>query len=375
MSILYLSIELLLDVLAFLLGVAVVIKADDNNQRFYWGIIAMCVASLMIWENVGWLMDVTDAPEYLFSEVLNLEKMSKYFVAASLIALFPIASMRPGYLNNKRLSFFLIPPTVVTTMIISFYLFNGETTKLYSIKDILTNIGQRDVMFRLFVFIVSIFSPMISLFIPFIFHNDNRRPNRNMLIFGSFLIMFVLIFVCFTLAINEWGFNMFGIAAITFVTTFSYMFLNRENPFSDYISDSCNINEEKEKTCVRGNDDMVLSIEHFFDCEHDYKDSKFSLNDLALSLNFNEREISRSLREAGFTGFHEYLNHKKLDRFRLLAYDNPDMTVKELMYSCGFTSRSTFYRLYGDAYDETPTEFIERQKTKPFPPQRHNTEF
>jgi len=120
---------------------------------------------------------------------------------------------------------------------------------------------------------------------------------------------------------------------------------------------------------------MVLSIEHFFDCEHDYKDSKFSLNDLALSLNFNEREISRSLREAGFTGFHEYLNHKKLDRFRLLAYDNPDMTVKELMYSCGFTSRSTFYRLYGDAYDETPTEFIERQKTKPFPPQRHNTEF
>ena len=64
MGIIHLSIELAFDFIAFLMGGILILQAKDNYLKLYWGIIASCIGLFFIWENIGWLMIVTDTPEY-----------------------------------------------------------------------------------------------------------------------------------------------------------------------------------------------------------------------------------------------------------------------------------------------------------------------
>lgn len=96
MGITHLSIELTLDLIALIIGIILIIRAKDNYPKLYWGIIATGIGIMFSWENIGWLTIVTDTPEYNFTELLNIEKMLKWYALANIVALFPIASLSPG---------------------------------------------------------------------------------------------------------------------------------------------------------------------------------------------------------------------------------------------------------------------------------------
>lgn len=110
MGVLYLSIELCFDLIACILGIVLAYCAGDNYPKFYWGIIAFGIGAVFMWENIGWLTIVTDTPEYRFTDLLNIEKMLKWYVLASIVALFPTASLLPGYLTPFKILFFYFPP-------------------------------------------------------------------------------------------------------------------------------------------------------------------------------------------------------------------------------------------------------------------------
>lgn len=84
--------------------------AGDNYPKLYWGIIALCIGMVFMWENIGWLTIVTETPEYRFTDLLNIEKMLKWYVLASIVALFPTASLLPGYLTPFKILSFCFRP-------------------------------------------------------------------------------------------------------------------------------------------------------------------------------------------------------------------------------------------------------------------------
>lgn len=57
-----------------------------------------------------------------------------------------------------------------------------------------------------------------------------------MYLFIGFLFVFLGIYILFTLNINEFVFNLFGIMAIVFTVLFSIQYLRYENPFSNHIN-------------------------------------------------------------------------------------------------------------------------------------------
>ena len=116
MGITHLSIELTLDLIALIIGIILIIRAKDNYPKLYWGIIATGIGIMFSWENIGWLTIVTDTPEYNFTELLNIEKMLKWYALANIVALFPIASLSPGYLNQFRKFTFLLLPIITITV-------------------------------------------------------------------------------------------------------------------------------------------------------------------------------------------------------------------------------------------------------------------
>lgn len=362
MGITYLSVELAFDFIAFVLGIVLVHCAKDNYQRLYWGIIASGVGLVFMWENIGWLLIVTDTPSFQFTELLSIEKMLKWYGLASVVCLFPIASLSPGYLNHFRILTFLLPPIVIITVGICYIWFNGEITPIHSLSDIIYNSGQLDVKLRITIFLLSVFIPLIQLIYPLLSNKTYRKINRNMYMFIGFLFLFLTIYVLFTLNINEFIFNLFGISAITFAILFSIQYLRYENPFSDHVS----MLQDSDKKTFHGQLPQPLplfvTIDSFLKETHPYTDSNYSIEQLAESQGEKARTVSDAIKSEGFTGFREYMNSLRLEYFRQLAISEPDKNIKELMFLSGFTSRSTFYRNFLDKYGISPTKYIDKQK-------------
>ena len=79
-------------------------------------------------------------------------------------------------------------------------------------------------------------------------------------------------------------------------------------------------------------------------------------------MNEKEKSISQAIKSGGFTGFREYINYLRLEHFKKLATEYPDKNIKELMYLCGFTSRTTFYRIFTEKFGMSPSQYISNSK-------------
>lgn len=364
MGILHLTIELMFDFIALIAGIILIFRAKDNYPKLYWGIIAAGIGIMFSWENIGWLTIVTDTPEYNFTDLLSIDKMLKWYALASIVVLFPVASLTPGYFNHFRILTFLLPPIITITMGISYLSFNGTITPIYTLNDITPNINNMDVKVRIWIFILSVITPLIFLIYPILNNKTYRKINQNMYIFIGFLFLFLGIYILFTLNINEIIFNLFGITAIVFTVSFSIQYLRYENPFSDHIS----MIENKEDNAITQIEEspqaypLFSVIETYLKEEHPYTDQNYNIEYLAKTLHEKEHTISAAIKSKGFTGFREYINYLRLEYFKQLAVENTDKNIKELMFACGFTSRATFYRNFSDKYGISPSKFIDNQR-------------
>lgn len=364
MGIIHLTIELIFDLVALIIGVVLICHAKDNYPKLYWGIIAAGIGIMFSWENIEWLTIVTDTPEYDFTDLLTFDKMLKWYAMASIVALFPVASMSPGYFNQLRILTFLLPPIITITVGICYLSFNGTITPINTLNDIMPNINNMDVKLRIWIFLLSIITPLIFLLYPILNNKTYRKINQNMYMFIGFLFLFLGIYILFTLNINEIIFNLFGITAIVFTVTFSIQYLRYENPFSDHISMIQNTGNSISPSIKESIQTHPLFevIESYLNKEHPYTDQHYNIENLAESLHEKEHTISAAIKSKGFTGFREYINYLRLEYFRQLAAESTDKNIKELMFACGFTSRATFYRNFSDKYGISPSKFIDNQR-------------
>lgn len=364
MGVLYLSVELCFDLIACILGVVLVCRAGDNYPKFYWGIIAFCIGVVFMWENIGWLMIVTDTPEYRFTDLLNMEKMLKWYVLASIVALFPTASLLPGYLTPFKVMSFLLPSVLLTTIGLSYIGFNGRMTSLFTFSDVFVCLKHTDVILRVVLFVFSIITPVFFCFYPLFRRKAYRQITRMMYFFIGFTCLFVLIYCLFTLFINEFIFNLFGAASIIFAIFFSVQYLLKENPFSSRCE---NEKEEETMSCARISDEftsLFVQIENYLHTTQAYVNSDYNLHMLSEALQIKESQLSLAVKSAGFSSFREYINDLRLQYFKRLVESGSDKSIKELIYLVGFNSRSTFYRNFSDKYAISPTKFVDTFKNK-----------
>lgn len=84
-----------------------------------------------------------------------------------------------------------------------------------------------------------------------------------------------------------------------------------------------------------------------------------SLDTLSKSLNVSKYYISHIFSNKIKTSFPTYLNHCRIDYAKNLLL-NSDDSVTEIGFNAGFNSSRTFYRIFKESCDMTPSEFRER---------------
>ena len=125
---------------------------------------------------------------------------------------------------------------------------------------------------------------------------------------------------------------------------------------------------------ISGKKDKILKSESFAGGDPDDLE-RFKLMDqvvteqkLFLNADINRRNLMRlagvdknrfalMMRNCANTNFAGYINSKRMEYALQLIKEHPDYTMKNIAETCGFSSQSTFFRVFKSIYGVTPTEF------------------
>ena len=113
----------------------------------------------------------------------------------------------------------MLLPIVVTTVGICYSGFNGHFTPVTSLSQILSNFGNTDIRLRCGIFFMTVVTPLFPAVYPVISPKTGRKINRRMYLFLGFMFLFLIIYILFSLSVNEFIFNLFGITACLLYTS------------------------------------------------------------------------------------------------------------------------------------------------------------
>ena len=324
-SVIMLCFELLLDAIGLVAGIIVFIRSSGNSIQRSWGMLAIFLSLLLLYDNTEWIWlfnkDVQRMP--LFTEVplnhLSLWHIVRTVVFFQLFSIFPIASLKPGWMNLTRILNLCIPILLIICIACCYELFNGQYTILKSFADIKQNITRQDVAMRLILFIVSVVAPSINFLFPYLrqWLPVRRKQSRGMTTY----------MVCFGLIMSGYIWLMLGTSGLSF-NLFGY---------------------------------FVILPTIYLNILYIYNGDPLSLPPLPVeNLQSEEIEaIKEALHYDGFSGFRDYINFHRLQYFKEQAMEKKELTVKELMFKSGFTSRSSFYRYFSNIEKMSPSEYME----------------
>ena len=93
--------------------------------------------------------------------------------------------------------------------------------------------------------------------------------------------------------------------------------------------------------------------------EKPHLNQTLTLNNLAASLNVQPKILSQIINQNLNKNFYDFINDYRVNEAKTILSDNSkaEMTVLEILYECGFNSKSVFNTAFKRYTGLTPSEF------------------
>lgn len=361
----HLTIEIVLDLVMAALALLLIVRAQDNRLRLIWGAMVLLFSLSMLRDNYRWLgtepLIVRDS-----LTLLSIPIMIKWYLFVHALSLFTLGSLRPEWVTPTRLAALSQPPILACTVVACYLWFDGYITPLHSTAQIVAQIGHTDVQLRLGLFLLSVLTPTLTLLAPLVYKfPQQRRRSRGMCIYIACFALMLAAYLLFVLAANRWAVYAFGYIVTTLPIYLSVLYLRDENPLSLPRNVGDTPAQTPEIPEVTSSDITAYKlfdrIDSLMKTDTPFTDPDYTLRKLAQQVGASCTLTMRAVKWGGFTGFHEYVNFLRLEHFKLIADRMPGATIKELMFRCGFTSRSSFYRHFSEQESMSPKEYLDRR--------------
>ncbi|MGE4347599.1 MAG: tetratricopeptide repeat protein [Flavobacteriaceae bacterium] len=88
-----------------------------------------------------------------------------------------------------------------------------------------------------------------------------------------------------------------------------------------------------------------------------YTDPNISLSKTAEIIKSNEKYVSSAIATYAKTNYSNFINSYRINQAKLLIYENNNLNINEVMYVCGFNSRTTFYEAFKKHTGMSPRQF------------------
>lgn len=109
---------------------------------------------------------------------------------------------------------------------------------------------------------------------------------------------------------------------------------------------------------------LVSRLDDAMERERLYLDPTLSLVSLSEHVGSNRTYVTKALKDIKSCNFSDYVNHYRMEYALNLMKSTPKdkIIVQNIAVACGCGSIQTFYRLFKTYYNETPSQWIEKNK-------------
>lgn len=132
--------------------------------------------------------------------------------------------------------------------------------------------------------------------------------------------------------------------------------------FGSWVIKHRTSNQNKIKNQIDAN--LKNKLDHAMEKDQLWKDPELTLSQLAASLGLSECELTKLLNQQLNTSFYQIINKWRVDEVKklLLKSSLEQFTILAVAYDSGFSSKSTFYRIFKEYTGLTPRQYIQSLK-------------
>lgn len=89
-----------------------------------------------------------------------------------------------------------------------------------------------------------------------------------------------------------------------------------------------------------------------------YLDPDLSIDDIAELMHISSKELSQTINQSFGRHFFDFVNSYRIEEAKRMLLDSRNsMTIQEIMYAAGFSSKSSFNTIFKKKTNKTPSQF------------------
>ncbi|MFA7686820.1 MAG: AraC family transcriptional regulator [Moheibacter sp.] len=133
-----------------------------------------------------------------------------------------------------------------------------------------------------------------------------------------------------------------------------------QSPFVFELSEQ----EEEKAETANPMKRIFEKLVHLMETEKTYKEPNLTVNNIAKQIQTNRNYLSNSITTYANTNFNNFINSYRIREAKRMILQNPDLTLNEVMYTCGFNSRTPFYMAFQKFTGMSPQQFKDLSGSK-----------
>lgn len=137
---------------------------------------------------------------------------------------------------------------------------------------------------------------------------------------------------------------------------------NVELTKSSFVFDASEVTEQEEDSSpLRKVFDQLIAV---MENEKLYKEPTLSVDMVTQKLQTNKKYLSNSIAVYTKENFNNFVNSYRIQEARRIILQNPSLSLNEVMYACGFNSRTPFYTAFQKNTGMSPQQFKDLSRSK-----------
>ena len=200
----------------------------------------------------------------------------------------------------------------------------------------------------------------------FLFKNDLKSYNKSRWLswltfsFLGYVVSFASYFILRYFGFIEIGYDYFiGYTMIFFIGLLSYFGFLQPDIFNGLSMDKVIPFKKYQKTGLTKNHSLELKFRliNFMDKDKPYLDSELRLDNLANRLNLSRHHMSQIINEHFDQNFFDFINKYRIEESKKVLSNEDNLSITDVLYSCGFNNRVSFYKAFKKFTGITPTQY------------------